>query len=354
MKDFSVAIRTYNGAARLPAVLEGLRRQINTEHLSWEIVIVDNNSTDSTRHLIEHYQQTGVGCPLRYVFEPQQGASFARQRAISAAKGRWIGFLDDDNIPANDWVSAAYQFGLEHPYAAAVGSQIHPCYEVPPPDNFERIASFIPIIERDEAVCFTAGWRAMSNLVPPGAGLAIRRDAWQQHVPTALTLKGPVGASLNNKGEDVESLLHLKKAGWEIWFNPDMHIEHQIPRHRFERQYLLDFFWGIGLSKSTTRMVPYPRWQRPFMTGLYLLNDLKKTVRHIVRYRQNVHRDLVAACELQLLLSSLWGPFYSWKQRLISAPDETTNHSKKQPSEPESYPESAQAEPRQPAQTTRD
>lgn len=316
MVDLSIAIRTYNGAARLPAVLEALRRQAATESFRWEVVIVDNNSTDSTRHLIERYQRDGLGCPLRYIFEPQQGASFARQRAIAEAKGTWIGFLDDDNIPTESWVHSAYHFGRSHPRAAAFGSQIHARYEVSPPQNFERIAQFFPIIERDEVVCFTTGWRAMSNLVPPGAGLVIRRDAWQQDVPQDLVLKGPVGSTLSEKGEDVESLLYLKKAGWEIWFNPEMHIEHQIPRRRFEKQYLLDFFRGIGLSKYTTRMVPYAPWQRPAMIAIYLLSDAQKVIRHLLRYRLDVRRDLVAACELQLLLSSLWGPFYRWQQQI--------------------------------------
>ena len=318
MRDLSVAIRTYNGAERLPALLEGLCNQVATDSLNWEIIVVDNNSTDGTRQLIERYQRRNIGCPLRYVFEPRQGASFARQRAIVEAQGTWIGFLDDDNVPANNWVCSAHRFGLSHPQAAAFGSQIHARYEVSPPQGFERIAAFFPIVEREEVICFTTGWRAMSNLVPPGAGLVIRKSAWQQHVPQELVLKGPVGSALSEKGEDVESLLHLKKAGWEIWFNPDMHIEHRIPRRRFERQYLLDFFWGIGLSKYTTRMVPYQRWQRPFMVGLYLLNDTQKIIRHVIRHRQNVRRDLVAACEFQLLLSSLWGPFYRWQQRLFS------------------------------------
>ena len=55
MVDFTVAIRTYNGEERLPAVLEKLRSQVDVEALSWEIVIVDNNSNDGTAKLIGEY-----------------------------------------------------------------------------------------------------------------------------------------------------------------------------------------------------------------------------------------------------------------------------------------------------------
>jgi glycosyltransferase involved in cell wall biosynthesis len=312
MVDLSVAIRTYNGARHLPAILEALKAQVNVDAISWEIIIVDNNSTDNTRQVIQSYQQIWTVCPLRYCLESRQGASFARKRAIQEAKGTFIGFLDDDNIPSLTWVSAAYTFGTAHPQAAAFGSQIHAHYEVEPPQNFERIAQFIPVIERDESICFTRGQRALTNVVPPGAGLVIRRCAWLEHVPPELNLKGPVGLSLAHKGEDVEALLHLKKAGWDIWFNADMHIYHQIGGQRFERAYLLRFFQGVGLSKYTTRMVPYLPWQRPIMTLLYLASDLRKILHHLFKYGYALRQDLVAACEFQMFVSSLMSPFHTW------------------------------------------
>ncbi|MEM8612299.1 MAG: hormogonium polysaccharide biosynthesis glycosyltransferase HpsE [Cyanobacteria bacterium P01_H01_bin.105] len=314
MIDFSVAIRLYNGASVLPRILDALSTQIISDDLRWEIVIVDNNSVDRTVDIVCEYQRTWTACSLRYVLETRQGASFARRRAIVEAKGTWIGFLDDDNIPASTWVQSAYTFGCAHLQAAAFGSQIHPNYETMPPANFERIAPFIPVVERDEIVCFTAGWRAMSNLVPPGAGLVILRQAWLDHVPYPLTLRGPVGNSLSCKGEDVEALLYIKRAGWEIWFNPLMHIEHQIPSWRFERSYLLRFFHGIGLSKYATRMVGITPWKRLLWVLLFMGNDSRKLFLHLIRHHRHLHNDVVSAAELQLLISSLLSPFYAWKQ----------------------------------------
>lgn len=143
MTNFSVAIRTYNRAKYLPELLEKLRSQINTDNISWEIVIVDNNSTDNTANIIQQYQRDWKkNFPINYYFESKQGASFARQRAIKEAKAPLIGFLDDDNIPAPDWVASAYTFGQAYPQAGAYGSRIHGDFEVQPPENFERIAGF--------------------------------------------------------------------------------------------------------------------------------------------------------------------------------------------------------------------
>ncbi|HEY9302257.1 MAG TPA: glycosyltransferase, partial [Phormidium sp.] len=135
MPDFTVAIPTYNGEHRLPEVLEKLREcggyvarsQLSSENFSWEILVVDNNSTDNTKKVVEDYQKTWLqNYPLRYCQEKQQGAGFARQRAIKEAKSDLIGFLDDDNLPAENWVFAAYDFSQKHPKVGAFGSQIHP------------------------------------------------------------------------------------------------------------------------------------------------------------------------------------------------------------------------------------
>jgi glycosyltransferase involved in cell wall biosynthesis len=149
--DFTVAIPTYNGESRLPELLERLRNQLYTEQLSWEIIVVDNNSTDNTATVVQAYQENWqCPYPLKYCFEPQQGAAYARKRAVEEAKGRLIGFLDDDNYPVLDWVLKAYNFGQNYPHAGAYGSQIHPEWEVEPPENFQRIAPFLAITERGD------------------------------------------------------------------------------------------------------------------------------------------------------------------------------------------------------------
>jgi glycosyltransferase involved in cell wall biosynthesis len=91
----TIAIPTYNGADRLPLILERLRSQTATESIQWEILIVDNNSTDDTAAVVQKHQENWpYPYPLKYCFEPEQGAAFARQRAIQEAEGELVGFLD--------------------------------------------------------------------------------------------------------------------------------------------------------------------------------------------------------------------------------------------------------------------
>lgn len=305
--DFTVAIPTYNGACRLPALLERLRNQINTEHFSWEIIVVDNNSTDNTAKVVQSYQESWqYSYPLKYCFEPKQGAAYARKRAVQEAQGKLIGFLDDDNYPESNWVAAAYAFGQKYPKAGAYGSQIHAEWEVEPPQNFERIAPFLAITERGNLPLL---YEANKKLLPPSAGLVVRQEAWLGSVPRESILIGRVTGNMLTS-EDLEMLSYIQKAGWEIWYNPDMEIYHQIPRWRLNKDYLIPFFEGIGLSRYVTRMVNVTPWAKPVAFLLYMINDLRKIILHLFKYRLNVKTDLVAACEMQLFISSLISPFY--------------------------------------------
>jgi GT2 family glycosyltransferase len=316
--EFTVAIRVYNPGSRLVEILEQLHDQVGVDDRAWEILVVDNNSSDGTRERIAAIQaEWDRPWPLRYCLETRQGAIFARQRAIREARGQWIGFLDDDNFPAADWVAESIAFGADHPQAGAYSSRISGDFECDPPPRFERIMQFLPVIERDEIICFTQGRYSRRLVLPPGAGLVVRRSAWLDAVPENLRLSGPVGQSLAAKGEDLEGLSYIKQGGWEIWFNPKMQISHRILAHRLERTYLMSFFEGIGLGRHWTRMLGYPPRLRPLMTLAYALNDGVKLLRHGLQYgglRWIIGRpDLVADCEWQLLVSSLLSPISTFR-----------------------------------------
>jgi glycosyltransferase involved in cell wall biosynthesis len=317
MIDLTVAICTYNGETRLPNVLDRLLSQIKIDRLAWEVIIIDNNSRDRTAEIVQQYQRFWPEAyPIRYYFEAQPGLAFARRLAVKRAQGWLVGFLDDDNLPSGNWVATVYSFGQGHPKAGAYGSQIEADYEVKPPENFDQIACFLGAIDRGQEPFrydLLQRW-----LFPAGAGLAIRKQAWLESVSEKPILTGVAGTSLSAKGEDIETLSYLRKKGWEIWHNPEMKITHQIPKERLEKTYLITLFRGVGLSRYQTRMLQFPIWKAPFMLLLYLVNDLRKLIFHYFIYRQVIKTDLVAMCQLELLIYSLLSPLYHWQKRLIS------------------------------------
>jgi glycosyltransferase involved in cell wall biosynthesis len=316
MVDFTVAIPTYNGAARLPEVLDCLRSQIHTQDFSWEIIVVDNNSSDTTATVVQTYQANWPQAyPLKYCFEPQQGAAFARKRAIETASGNLVGFLDDDNLPEPDWVAKAYEFGQAHPEVGAYGSRIKGDFEVEPPEEFKRIAFFLAIIDRGSQAHL---YEPRKKMLPASAGLVVSRQAWLESVPNRPFLTGRTAQSWLTS-EDVEALVYIQMAGWDIWYNPDMCIHHKIPRQRLERDYLISLVRGIGLARHHIRMMRIPTWQRPLIFPICIIKDLQKVISHFFKYRPVLKTDLAAACEMEFLLSTLVSPFYLWKTKYLDS-----------------------------------
>jgi len=308
--DVTLAIPTYNGATRLPKILDRLFAQTRIANLNWEIVIVDNNSSDNTCEVIENYQKIcNSNFPLRYFLETEQGAAFARLRAVREARGELIAFLDDDNLPDPDWLAEAYAFGIEHPQAGAWSGQIHGDFEVKPPEKFERIQAFLAIREHGlEPHLFDA-----DNLrLPPGAALVVRKQAWCENVPQRPKLSGKLPGILV-QGDDYEPLLYIHYAGWQIWYNPTMHTYHQIPHWRLEKDYLLTLARGCGLCTCQLRFINTKNWQKPIVFVRTVLGNLRRVLEHFIKHRGNLKNDLIALFEMEFYLGSMMSPFYFLK-----------------------------------------
>ncbi|MEO0538212.1 MAG: hormogonium polysaccharide biosynthesis glycosyltransferase HpsE [Cyanobacteria bacterium P01_A01_bin.123] len=314
MADFIVVICTYNGEQRLPAVIERLQSQAGTTDFTWQVVVIDNNSQDGTAAVVQRYQRQWPDF-IRYEFEPRQGLAYARRRAMEVIDSAWVGFLDDDTFPDCHWVQAAYDFAREHPQVGAFGSRIRGQFEVTPPPNFQRIAACLAIIDRGDRPFQYAPTR---GVLPAGAGMVIRADVWRQYVPEVPVLSGVCGTSLATKGEDVESLSYIRKAGYAIWYNPAMQLWHQIPKERLSRCYLKRLFQGIGLSRYPLRMLNYRPWQRPLMTLIHGVNDGRKLVKYVWGNWRSLllHQDLVIESEWMLHWSSFVSPLYFLKTQL--------------------------------------
>ena len=302
--DFTVAIPTYNGAKRIGDVLSRLRWQLGVNHIAWEVIVVDNNSTDDTAMVVCQFQQDWPN--LRYVFEPRQGATYARKRAVRSARSPLIGFLDDDNLPSTVWVNQAMKFFQENPRAGIVGSHIRGQFDNEPPENFDRIASFLALIDRGPTPLLYAPEK---KVLPPGAGMVVRRSAWLENVPDNPVLGGRTQDSMLT-GEDIETTLHIQQAGWEVWYNPAMRVEHKISAQRLTKEYLCALMRGIGLSRHRTRMLSVKPRQKYFMLLAYAVNDSRKILRHLIKYRADVWRDPVTASEMTLYVYSLLSPVF--------------------------------------------
>lgn len=304
--DITIVIPTFNGAERLPRLLDHLQHQTNTGTIAWEILVVDNNSTDTTAEVVRALQADWLAdVPLRYVTEPRQGAAFARLRGVEVARGELVGFLDDDNLPDSNWVRVAWQFSQRYPQAGAFGGRIDGDYQLAPPVGFEAIAAFLAIRNLGDQ---PVPYHPDQLQLPPAASLVVRRQPWLDLVPPTPALAGKQPGRLI-QGDDYEPLLYLHRAGWEIWYAPDLRTRHQIPSQRLQPDYLLTLARGCGLATYRLRLVNARPHQVP---GLFLRNtlgSLKRMARLYLGNRSRLSTDLVTACQWQFNLGALISPW---------------------------------------------
>ncbi len=308
--NFTVAIPTYNGELTLPLVLERLQKQVNPENIAWEVIVIDNNSHDNTSQVVKDFATNWpVHVPLKYFFEQKQGMAYARWRAIKEAQGEFVGFLDDDNLAAPDWVYQSYLFGREHQKVGAYGGEIQGYFQTPPPDNFEPAKTFLAIRKyADTATLFEVA----KLRLPPGAGLVVRKQAWLESVPSRVT-------HTQRGCEDYEISINMHLAGWEIWYNPQMQIQHLIPAWRMQKSYLVSIARIYGLSTCQIRLMTVKAdWQKVLLLVKIFLGGLKRIISHLLKYRNQVLTNLGLACEMSFFIGQLFSPFYYLKQRFYA------------------------------------
>ncbi|NET09678.1 MAG: glycosyltransferase family 2 protein [Symploca sp. SIO2B6] len=302
--DFTVAIPIYNGVDRIIEVINHLELQVNTEAIAWEILIVDNNSNDGLAEVIQDLQREwSHPFPLRYILEPQQGVTYARCRAIHVAKGRYIGFLDDDNLADPHWVTSAYSFGEKYPQVGAYGSQILPHYESSPPPQFDQVKALLAIRNLGD---IAKPFNPEGLQLPPTAGLVVRKDAWVNSIPEKMT-------RMTRGGDDYQISLYMYNQGWQIWYNPDMQISHQIPAWRMEKDYLRSLAHLYGLCTCELTMLMTPMWLRPLVLTKNLLGAAKRLVLHLLEHKNDLKTDLDVVCNLAFFWGNVMSPWFYLK-----------------------------------------
>lgn len=124
--DISVIISTWNNADRLKLTIDSFLKCLIPQGVSWECIVVDNNSTDATKEVILSF---GEKLPIKYVFEPLQGISNARNAGLRLAQGKLIIFTDDDVEPCSEWLYAYWKAFQENPSGYYWGGPIESTYE---------------------------------------------------------------------------------------------------------------------------------------------------------------------------------------------------------------------------------
>lgn len=244
--DVSVILCTYNRCSILPNALESILAQ-QTGDVRYEIIVVDNNSTDQTLQVIESFIARGQG-NIRCVFEGRQGLSHARNAGIENALAPLVAFFDDDERVGTDWVVTIKQSLDEHPEVDFVGGKILPHWTAEPPAWLASNSHWAPVALTDYGD--TAFYSNAENPVCLiGGNLAIKRAAFNLiglFDPEFQRIKGNIGS------EDHEWLLRLWQAGRQGMYIPSLVVEADVPIERMTKAY--HRMWHTGHGKSCALM----------------------------------------------------------------------------------------------------
>jgi glucosyl-dolichyl phosphate glucuronosyltransferase len=244
--DATVLICTFNRAAMLAETLDTLAAT-RAATLRWNVIVVDNNSSDATRDAVT----SRIGrypVKLRYVFEPRQGKSHALNAGLAATDASIVVFTDDDVRLSDGWLAAACRPMLDNPTIDYTGGPVYPIWEQPCPPWLDRTRSdlwgTLAILDYgEEPFVFEERRR-----VPLGANMAVRR--------TLIDRIGGFDPGLGRRGtsllgqEQAEFFCRSRAAGAQGLYVPAMTLHHHVPAKRLTRSYFRRWWFWKGVSRS--------------------------------------------------------------------------------------------------------
>jgi glycosyltransferase involved in cell wall biosynthesis len=226
----SVVICCHNSAARLPETLKHLARQQLPNSIFWEVILVNNKSTDDTASVAQQcWEAEGSPAPMHIDDEPKLGLSYAREQGIRNSHYDILVFVDDDNWLADDYIRIASELMVEKPRIGALGGHIAPTYEKIPPPWFNEVQANFAIGRQ----AHHSGDITDEKPFLAGAGIVLRKSAYDDVSGAGFNflLSGRTGAEASS-GEDTELCYAMALRGYRIWYDDRLKLEHFMPARR--------------------------------------------------------------------------------------------------------------------------
>lgn len=241
----TVLICTYNRAGRLRETLESLTAIRSARN--WDVLIVDNNSTDDTRTVVEAFAAVAP-VPVSYLFEPRQGKSHALNTGLAHARRPIVVFTDDDVRLGPEWLDAACQALDADPELDYTGGPVRPLWEAEPPSWIDRtrgdLWGTLAILDYGQTpFVFEDRQR-----VPLGVNMAVRR--------TLIDRIGGFHPGLGRRGrsllgqEQAEFFARARAHGGRGLYVPGMLVHHHVPAARLTKRYFRRWWYWKGVARA--------------------------------------------------------------------------------------------------------
>jgi glycosyltransferase involved in cell wall biosynthesis len=239
----SVIICTYNRDKYIYGVLKSIAEN-NFPYSGYEIVLINNNSTDNTEAECRRFQVDFTSANFHYFVEKEQGLSYARNRGIKEAKGEILIYVDDDATVNRVYLQTVADFFSANSFAAAGGGPIIPVYETKEPvwmSHFTRILITGYKYEGKKIGKFKNG------KFPGGGNAAYRKQVFEK-IGLFNTNLGRKGNSLIGAEEkDIFDRMYINRM--DFYYLPTMILYHIIPATKLTNDYFECLTYSMGQSE---------------------------------------------------------------------------------------------------------
>jgi glycosyltransferase involved in cell wall biosynthesis len=260
--NITVILCTYNRCQSLEKALASAARLELPPSVSWEILVVDNNSKDQTASVVESFCRKYPG-HFRYLFEARPGKSHALNAGLGQTRADVIAFMDDDVTVEPNWLAELTACLHDGRYAGS-GGRILPDWTGPRPN-------WLPLADRyglAPLAMFDLGPDpAPLNESPFGTNMAFKREVFEKYGAFRTDLGPRPDSEIRN--EDTEFGQRVLAAGETLWYVPSAVVHHAVPENRLRQEYFLK--WWFDKSRADVREFGIPPGTRAFIAGVPLV-----------------------------------------------------------------------------------
>lgn len=245
--DVTILIATFNRHRVLSDTLDTIAAMHVDPAIAWEVVVVDNNSSDQTRAVVEG-RAAAFPAPLRWIFERRQGKAHALTTGIAASRGAVLAFTDDDVRIPPTWLEAAVRPLLARPDVDYTGGPVRPLWEAQPPGWTDGNPGILwgPLALLDYGG--TEFIFEERQRIPLGVNMAVRRSLIDR-VGGFHPFLERSGASLMGQGQ-AEFFFRTRRAGARGLYVPSMMLWHIVPASRLTLAYYQRWWYWKGVARA--------------------------------------------------------------------------------------------------------
>lgn len=229
----TLAICTFNGRSKLEPTIKHILQQEVPREIEWELLVVDNASTDGTAEFVQQLWPDEQADQLRIIREEKLGAIHARTRAINEARYTYLSFIDDDNWISPNWISEINHIFSKYPKVGIISCPSVAHISTKLPHYFDYIKGWLAIGTRFEQEGVIS--ERPVSFWTAGCSFCLQAFDYLENEGVKPCLTGRKG-SIPLGGEDHELCLLITMCGWDVYFSKEIFFIHQISDSRLQEK----------------------------------------------------------------------------------------------------------------------